>query len=328
MTRAGSSSIPTDVSGKEFGLKLTTQKRYKMNEIVRAANKRIRTAISNSRNDFDSRHISLVVADWDAYVGKIKVSTRNLLPDVITRRFHLNTLRQSIIAQIALANIARAKIEQLGIVEITYTCTLYPEAPTCKEDERTVITHPRFDRAVHEFCEGKSDFALMITVLTEVLLGQDIYLLFLSQVGGTSLTLTLQIGGEGSFSSKCGVYSFKMTDSTAEFPPGADAVGPGEAIIKPWCSVLEEPFVLHKDLLAAVIECCDKQGEPFYQGYKQITHEIGSGPETHIYTSAIDISKNTGDHYKYDDVCEDFSGTIRQSDCAAGFLVIINECGE
>lgn len=202
---------PTGRSGKEFGLKLTTQKRQKMNEMVRAANKRIRTAISNSRNDFDSRHISLVVADWDAYVGKIRgrfceegaplnpddnpslvfqrqdqtprfippdklkhmdqaesrrnpqsseVSTRNLLPDDITRRFHPNTLGQSIIAQIALANIARAKAEQLAIVKITNTCTLYPATPTCKEDERTVITHPRFDRAVHEFCEAKSDFAV------------------------------------------------------------------------------------------------------------------------------------------------------------------------
>lgn len=95
-----------------------------------------------------------------------------------------------------------------------------------------------------------------------------------------------------------------MTDSTEKFPPGADAVGPDGAIIKPWCSVVEEPFVPHEDLLAAVTEYCDKQGEQFYQGHKQITHKIGSGPETHIYTNAIDISKKAGDHYKHDDVCE------------------------
>ncbi len=198
---------PTGRSGKEFGLKLMTQKRKKMNEMVLAANKRIRTAISYSQDAFDSRHVALVAADWDAYVGKIKgrfceegaplnpddnlslafqrqdqtpryippakvkqvleqaehrrdlqpsrVSTRNLLPDDITRRFHPNTLGQSIIAQIALSRIARAKSGQLGNVENVDVCTLYPAAPTCKEDERTVITHPRFDEAVHEFCESK-----------------------------------------------------------------------------------------------------------------------------------------------------------------------------
>ncbi|KAL8925829.1 MAG: hypothetical protein Q9208_003326 [Pyrenodesmia sp. 3 TL-2023] len=387
---------PTGRSGKEFGLKLTTEKRRKMNQMVLAANERIKKAITNKRNEFESRKISIVIADWDAYVGKIKgrfceegatlnpddnlslvfqrqdqtpifvpsdkkiiqteqtkVETdlqaeeglsRSFLPDSFTRRFHPNTLGQSIIAQVALAEIGKAKAEKLRAEENPDTCILYPEPAMCKEDERTVITHPRFDGAASEFCRDKSD--ITVTALES---NKSLELRF-SAIAGSScgpsdcaqsmnnlydectylaacssemikqaeahhlgsndhgayrgVTGPGYIGGEGSFSSQCGVYSFKMTDTTPKFPPGDDAVNPGGAIIKPWCSVLEEQFVPHENLLAAVTEYCDHEGEPFFKGDKQITHEIGSGPETHIYTSAIDISKKAGYHYKYDDVCE------------------------
>ncbi|KAL8759101.1 MAG: hypothetical protein Q9184_003726 [Pyrenodesmia sp. 2 TL-2023] len=387
---------PTGRSGKEFGLKLTRQKRQKMNQMVLAANERIKKAITSKRDKFESKKISIVIANWDAYVGKIKgrfceegatlnpddnlslvfqrqdqtpifvpsdkkiiqtgqtkVETdlqaeeglsRSFLPDSFTCRFHPNTLGQSIIAQVALAEIGKAKAEKLRAEENADTCILYPEPAMCKEDDRTVITHPRFDGAVSDFCRDKSDFTV-----TPLGSNKSLELRF-SAIAGSSCgpsdcaqsmnnlydecvypaisssemikqakTLFLgsndhgayrgvtgpgYIGGEGSFSSKCGVYSFKMIDTTPKFPPGDDAVNPGGAIIKPWCSELEEPFVPYENLLAAVTEYCDHEGEPFFKGHKQITHTIGTGPETHIYMNAIDISKKAGDHYKYDDVCE------------------------
>ncbi|KAI4218378.1 MAG: hypothetical protein L6R36_008986, partial [Xanthoria steineri] len=63
---------PTGRDGEHFGLKLTSQKRQKMNEMVRAANERIQAAIDTKTKSFESRQISLVVADWDTYIGKIK----------------------------------------------------------------------------------------------------------------------------------------------------------------------------------------------------------------------------------------------------------------
>ncbi|KAL8851852.1 MAG: hypothetical protein Q9221_003278 [Calogaya cf. arnoldii] len=62
---------PTGRNGENFGLKLTTEKRQKMNEMVRAANKQIQAAVKSKMKSFESRQISLVVADWDAYIGKI-----------------------------------------------------------------------------------------------------------------------------------------------------------------------------------------------------------------------------------------------------------------
>lgn len=200
---------PTGRSGKEFGLKLTTQKRRKMNEMVLAANDRIRTAITNKQNGFESRKISIAIVDWDPYVGKIhgrfceegatlnpddnlslvfqrqdqtpifvpgdkKITqieqskdevnlpasdglVRSFLPDSFTRRFHPNTLGQSIIAQIALDQIATAKDKKLRAEEKVEACILYPQPPLCKEDDRTVITHPRFDGVVDDFCRDKAD---------------------------------------------------------------------------------------------------------------------------------------------------------------------------
>ncbi|KAI4189588.1 MAG: hypothetical protein LQ346_005088 [Caloplaca aetnensis] len=321
---------PTGRSGKEFGLKLTTQKRRKMNEMVLAANDRIRTAITNKQNGFESRKISIAIVDWDPYVGKIhgrfceegatlnpddnlslvfqrqdqtpifvpgdkKITqieqskdevnlpasdglVRSFLPDSFTRRFHPNTLGQSIIAQIALDQIATAKDKKLRAEEKVEACILYPQPPLCKEDDRTVITHPRFDGVVDDFCRDKAD----------------------------SKVTDMGIGGEGSFSSECGVYSFKITDSTPKFPPGADAVDGDGAVIKPWCSHAEEQFIPLDDLLPAVGEYCDHDGEPFFPGDKQITHTISSGPETHFYMQGRDITKSNGKYkyYKYDDVCE------------------------
>lgn len=62
---------PTSRKGTNLGLKLTTQRRERMNQMVDTANQQIRTAIANSRPAFEARGISILVADWDKYVGKI-----------------------------------------------------------------------------------------------------------------------------------------------------------------------------------------------------------------------------------------------------------------
>ncbi|KAL8897389.1 MAG: hypothetical protein Q9207_007240, partial [Kuettlingeria erythrocarpa] len=371
---------PTGRSGKDIDLKLTTDKRRKMNEMVLAANDRIRTAITNKQNGFESRKISIVIADWDPYVGKIhgrfceegatlnpddnlslvfqrqdqtpifvpgdkKITqieqskdevnlpapdglVRSFLPDSFTRRFHPNTLGQSIIALIALDQIATAKDNKLRAEEKVEACILYPQPPVCIEDDRTVITHPRFDGVVAEFCRDKAD-----SKVTDMGVNTTLELRFSAIAGSNDhgayrgVTGPGYIGGEGSFSSECGVYTFKITDSTPKFPPGADAVDGDGAVIKPWCSQAEEQFIPLDDLLPAVGEYCDHDGEAFFPGDKQITHTISSGPETHIYMQGRDITKinSSYKYYKYDDVCEGFDGNIRQNDCAAAFLAIIDQ---
>ncbi len=68
--------------------------------------------------------------------------------------------------------------------------------------------------------------------------------------------------------------------------------------------MVEEPFVPQEDLVAAVAEYCDHQGEAFFKGHKQITHKIATSPETHIYMNGMDISETAENYYKYADVCE------------------------
>ncbi|KAL8770758.1 MAG: hypothetical protein Q9209_003625 [Squamulea sp. 1 TL-2023] len=382
---------PTGRNGENFGLKLTMERRQKMNEMVQAANSRIQAAISGKQKFFESRQISMVVADWDTYVGKIKgrfcedgatpnpddnrnlvfqrqdqtprfipperllqadvsrrgpesdnqtwgLTTRSLLPDDITRVFHPNPLGQSIIAQLSLSRIASARATKLGSDKDAGSCILYPEPPTCKEDTQTVIIHPKFDGAVYDFCRNKSDFAVTpfdsdkslelrfspiagsscdpsdCTQSMNNLYDQCLYKyphhlenrqvdnLFKAQMimvpTGESL-----IGGEGSFSSKCGVYSFKTTDSTRQFPPGPDAVNSDGAIIKPVCFTSATQFVPQSDLDAAVRDYCANDGKAFFKGDKKIEHKISAGPETHIYTEGTDISEQTITYYKHDEVC-------------------------
>ena len=202
----------TGSNGYYFGLKLTSERRHKMNMMVDSANKEIGTVIESARSSFETNKISLQVTDWDEYVGltqgrfceegapqdpeedrKLAFQRKNqrpqfippekllvgntsspdsvsralddlsveplerpvpILPDYMTRVFHPNFLGQSIIAQITLMKIASAKAEKLHTDRYSESCTLYPAEPECKEDLRAVISHPKYDGAVLDFCRN------------------------------------------------------------------------------------------------------------------------------------------------------------------------------
>ncbi|KAL9591774.1 MAG: hypothetical protein Q9179_007384 [Wetmoreana sp. 5 TL-2023] len=385
---------PTGGNGRNFGLKLTSQRRQRMNQMVEAANVRIQSAISKSHPKFEDRGITLQTADWNAYVERIKgrfcedgaamspednlslvfqrqdntprfipperyhdsahseagtgaagndslaLSVRSILPDDITRRFHPNFLGQSIIAQIALMQIAKARASVLDNGENANRCVLYPARPTCKEDLRTVISHTKFDGAVGSFCKNPSD-SMVTTFESKSLdlrytklgdadcersdceqsmnslyeacsdnqhayrgsggLGYVCFSISFAEL--CCIDLTSQISGQGQFHSECGIYSFNLTDPTPKFPPGSDAVDSAGSKIEPVCFTKENQYISQSDLDAAVGSYCDNDGKVFFKGDKQVGHAIATGPKTHIYTEGTDISKQTVTYYKYDDVC-------------------------
>ncbi|KAL8645031.1 MAG: hypothetical protein Q9210_006938 [Variospora velana] len=355
---------PNRRSRHNCGLSLTTQRRQRMNEMVRAANARIQVAIADARTDVETRQITIVLAGWDAYIEKVKdryfedglsidpdadnelasqkynyISkfvpremfiqpelgkspnnrpsihtsrdlSRDLLPDDITRRSHPNPLAHSIIAQIALDQITTARAEKFLNGGSAHSCDSYSKPPACGEDDKTMKWHLIFDRAVDDFCKTKSD-----STVTQLELDKILHLSFSAIEGSTcgpsDCTQSMNklygqffddygayqgiirqdnAGGEGIFSSGCGIYSFKVTNTTPAFSPGPSAVDSDGATIKPWCSSYESQYIPPADLDAAIAEYCDNDGKPFFKGHIQIGHKIGSGPDAHLYTDGMDIS--------------------------------------
>ncbi|KAL9583499.1 MAG: hypothetical protein Q9212_002670 [Teloschistes hypoglaucus] len=335
---------PTLRKGTNRGLKLTTRRREKMNRMVDAANQQIRTAIENSRPAFEARGISILVADWDEYVGRINgrfceegapanpddnfslvfqrqdntpqfirpeellagnptafqshtasrktehlgLTKRSIFPDAWTRVFHPNFLGQSIIAQITLSQIAKNRATRLGSDKKAETSTLYPGRPTCKEDLRTAISHPKYDEAVLSFCKNKQRS-------TSTTIDSKTLELGFSPIEGTTCYLT-----------DCAQSMYNLYEGypTRKFPPGPTAVDSAASLIEPVCFMKQHQFVQQPDLDAAIASYCDNDGKAFFKGDKQLGHAISNGLETHIYTEGTDISRQSITYYKYDDVCE------------------------
>ncbi|KAL8957085.1 MAG: hypothetical protein Q9183_006151, partial [Haloplaca sp. 2 TL-2023] len=111
------------------------------------------------------------------------------------------------------------------------------------------------------------------------------------------------ISGHGQYQSECGIYSFDITDDNPAFPPGEDALNPKGGIIQPECFTEAEQFLEQSRLDEAINNYCDNDGEEFFKGDKQTSHQIGTSPKTHIFSDGTDISYDVTSWYKYDDVC-------------------------
>ncbi|KAL8628772.1 hypothetical protein Q9189_005500 [Teloschistes chrysophthalmus] len=279
---------PTSRKGTNRGLKLTTQRREKMNQMVGAANQQIRTAIGNSRSAFEARGIPILVADWDEYVGKIDCrfceegASANPDDDLSLVFQRQDNTPQFIPPERLLAG-------NMSEPHSRVTAKKSAELPerSFLPDDYTHVFHPNF--------LGHSIIAQI--VLSEITKSRATRLSTERPTGSCTL-------GEGQFHSECGIYSFKLTDPTPKFPPGPDSVDSAGSLVEPVCFTKQNQYIQQSDLDAAISSYCDNDGKPFFKGDKQISHAVSTGPETHIYTEGTDISKQTITYYKYDDVCK------------------------